>query len=913
MQPIESERRASPSGDDTFPSWHSLPVDETLRQLETDVETGLAETEAQDRLAEHGPNRLLSRGSPSPWALLLDQFKEAMVLVLMAAAAVSYLVGDLKDTLVVLAIVVLNAALGFSQEYRAERAMEGLRQFAVPHVRCLRDGKVREIEATLMVPGDIFFLEAGGAVPADGRLVEAVNLKVEEATLTGESIPVDKTTDPVETEAVVADRHNIVHLGTSVTFGRAKAVAVKTGMRTELGRVAQMLDSVQSQETVLQRRMNRLGKRLALMALALVGIIFLLGVLRGFGVTEMLLTAITLAVAAVPEGLPAVVTIALALGARRMVERKALIRRLPAVETLGSVTTICSDKTGTLTENRMKATTLQAGRSRIDVSETDVTTVEENAQRDLLLVAGALCNDATRREGAEGGPGVLGDPTEVALAMAAGRWKLDQEELRSLLPRVGEVPFSSDRKRMSTVHQVRPEARRRFAFLPPEPYAVFCKGAVERVLAICTETWEGHSAKTLDENQTRFFRECEDQLAGSGQRVLGVAFRGLENLPEPSAMEGVEEGMRLVGLVGISDPARPEAKTAIEMARSAGIRVMMITGDHQKTAQAIAQAVALQRSGDGAVDGRQLLGLSPAQFEESVAKVSVFARVTPEQKLRIVEALQRQGEIVAVTGDGVNDAPALKRAEIGVAMGVSGTDVAKEAADAVLLDDNFATIVAAIEEGRTIYDNIRKFVRYLLATNLGEICAMLAGLLGGLPVPLLPLQILWINLITDGLPALALGVEPAEPDIMKRPPHPPGESLFSRGLWQHVLWVGLMMGALVYWVQWSSISTGAEAWQTMVFTTLALAQMAHVLAIRSERRSLFQQGLFSNKWMVAAVSSTVLLQLAVVYVPFLQRMFDTRALSPRQLLLTAGVASLVFVAVELEKMIRRARLAGGPG
>ncbi len=914
MRPFDSKNRSSagnladnsPGISGAGPDWHSLSANEAARRLQTDLESGLTQAEAEQRLAKHGLNRLSGRGGPSPWSLLLNQFKEAMVMVLMAAAIVSYLVGDLKDTVVVLAIVALNAALGFSQEYRAERAMEGLRKFAVPHVHCLRDGKIREIEATRLVPGDLFLLEAGGAVPADGRLVEAVNLKVEEGTLTGESVPVAKDVRQVEDEHTpVADRHNMVYSGTSATFGRAKVLVVGTGMETELGRIARMLESVQTEDTVLQQRMNRLGKRLAVLALGLVGIIFLLGVLRGFQVTEMLLTAITLAVAAVPEGLPAVVTIALALGARRMVQRNALIRRLPAVETLGSVTTICSDKTGTLTENRMKAATIQAGRARLEISDRDGTTFDEDDTRDLLLLAAALCNDAKRQTRAEGGVEVIGDPTEVALVEAAGRFELLQGELETLLPRVGEVPFSSDRKRMTTVHRVGPEARARFPLLPSEPFAAFCKGAVEGLLEICSGAVGQEGPHPLADSETRFFRECEDQMAARGQRVLGVAVRGVEDLPESSAMEAVEGKMVLVGLVGIMDPARPEAKGAIETARAAGIRVVMITGDHQKTAQAIAKDLALQ-GGDGpALDGRQLHGLTPSQFAETVSRVSIFARVSPEQKLRIVESLQERGEIVAVTGDGVNDAPALKKAEIGVAMGVTGTDVAKEAADAVLLDDNFATIVAAVEEGRTIYDNIRKFVRYLLATNLGEIFTMLAGLLAGLPVPLLPLQILWINLITDGLPALALGVEPAEPDIMKRPPHPASESLFARGLWQHVVWVGLLMGGLVYSVQWKAVSDGVEAWQTMVFTTLALAQMAHVLAIRSERRSLFQQGLFSNPWMVAAVSSTIVLQLAVVYIPFLQGIFDTQALSIRELAATAGVASLIFVAVEVEKLVRR--------
>ncbi len=886
--------------------WHTLTAEQAIRQLKSDPDKGLGSVEAEERLLRHGPNRLRSKGGPSPWKILLDQFREAMVLLLLTASLVSWWVGDIKDAIVILALVALNAALGFSQEYRAEKAMEALQKFSVPHVRCLRDGEVAEIEATSLVPGDVFLLDAGAAVPVDGRLIEAPNLKVEEAALTGESAPVEKRADASPApDASLGDCGNMVYMGTSVSQGRAKAVATVTGMDTELGKIATMLESVQSEPTVLQRRMNRLGKRLALLALGLVGIIFLLGLVRGYEMSIMLLTAITLAVAAVPEGLPAVVTIALALGARRMVQRNALIRRLPAVETLGSVTAICSDKTGTLTENKMTAAVLDAAGRRLDLRGCQTLPEDGSEALKTLLLAGALCNDAKPRKKDQGGNSdLIGDPTDTALAAAAARFGLVKENLETLLPRTAEIPFSSDRKRMTTVHDPDEQARLRFPGLPSQPHVAFCKGAVEGLLEICGGAYT-EDGKPWSEEAREKVREIDNELASLGHRVLGVAARGFAELPDTAAPEAVEREFRFLGLVGIQDPARPEAGPAVQKARSAGVRVLMITGDHQSTAQSIAGNLGFDVDGRCALTGRQLQSMTAEQLREAVQEVSIYARVSPEQKLRIVEALQDCGHVVAVTGDGVNDGPALKRADIGIAMGVTGTDVAKEAADAVLLDDNFATIIAAVEEGRTIYDNIRKFVRYLLATNLGELWTMLLGLLAGLPVPLLPLQILWINLVTDGLPALALGVEPAEPDIMRRPPLSPRESIFARGLWQHILWVGLLMGLLCLAVQSLALENALENWQTMVFTTLALAQMAHVLAIRSEKLSLFQQGLLSNKWMIAAVASTLLLQAAVIYHPFLQAVFETKPLSPAQLAVTIGVASVVFVAVELEKAIRR--------
>ncbi len=888
--------------DAATPLWHTLPVEEAVARLETDSEKGLSQAEAAARLEKYGPNRLESRGKRRPLAILAAQMKETMVLVLLAASAVSYLVGDIKDTVVILAIVVLNALLSFFQEYRAEQALEALKRLAVPEVNVVRAGHVKKVEATRLVPGDLVQLEAGVSVPADARLIESVNLKAEESALTGESVPVEKSEEAAEDpSASLGDRLCMVHQGTTITYGRGSAVVVATGMSTELGRIARLLQEVEREETPLQRRMDQLGKRLAAVALALVGVIFLLGLLRGFALSDMLLTSITLAVAAVPEGLPAVVTIALALGARRMARRKALVRRLPSVETLGSVTSICSDKTGTLTQNRMTVSLIDVAGARLDLSRAEKLPDEDRGIFELMLIGGALCSDVVDESGRV--EDMLGDPTEIALVAAAEKFGFHKPDLEQSMPRVAEAPFSSERKRMLTVHQVA-EAERRP--LPERhPYIAFCKGGVDNIVEISTSVFDQGAVERLDDSWIARIEEANAHHASQGARVLAVAFRGLSAEPGGNPQE-LEKDLTFVGLVVMSDPIRPEVVKAVAQAREAGIRTIMITGDHPLTATAVARKLGIHREEVAVMTGKELEKLSEAELRDRVADTAVYARVSPEHKLRIVQALQARREIAAVTGDGVNDAPALKKADIGVAMGITGTDVAKEAADAVLLDDNYATIVAAVEEGRTIYDNIRKFVKYLLTTNLGELWTMLLGLLAGLPVPLLPLQILWINLVTDGLPARALGVEPPDLDVMKRPPHPPGEGIFARGLGRHILWVGLLMGLLTFGLQAVTVHYGFERWQTMVFTTLALAQMAHVLAIRSEWQSLFQQGLFSNPWMVMAVSSTLLLQMAVLYLEPLQVIFDTQPLTGSELAVCLLLSLLVFVAVEIEKWRKRA-------
>ena len=900
--------------------WHRLETTQVLEALGTEREAGLATAEAERRLATYGPNELTERAATSPWIILWEQLTGVMVVVLIVAAVISGLLGDWKDAIAILAIVLLNAALGFSQEYRAARAIAALKQLAVPTVRVRRGGQVREVSSRVLVPGDLVLLEAGALVPADGRLVEAANLRIEEAALTGESEPVEKRVSALAREDLpLGDRVNMMYMGTVVTYGRGEAVITETGMDTELGRIAEMIQSVDREPTPLQRRLAQLGRGLAVAALVIVAIVFALGLLRGEDLRLMFLTAISMAVAAIPEGLPAVVTIALALGAQRMLKRKALIRKLPAVETLGSVTVICSDKTGTLTENRMTVTVLDVLgetqqvdtllRDGVPVVDAEVTRGVRPTVRSLglLVKAAALANDAVLQQADDGSSlRAVGDPTEGALVIAAAQLGLLKSDLDRRWPRVEEVPFTSERKRMTTIHRVNVTAEETDAPWCCGPYVGFAKGAVDSLLDVSSRVWAGDEAVPLSDELRARIEAANNRLAGEGQRVLGVAFRTLEEIPEKADEASIERDMTIIGLIAMIDPPRPEVREAVQVARQAGIRPVMITGDHPLTAQMIARELDISTGGK-ALTGQDLARMSIEELETVVEDVPVYARVSPEHKLKIVDALQNRGHIVAMTGDGVNDAPALKKADIGVAMGITGTDVSKEAADMVLLDDNFATIVAAVQEGRVIYDNIRKFIKYTLTSNAGEIWVMLLAPFIGMPLPLLPLQILWINLVTDGLPGLALGVEPAERGTMRRPPFHPAENIFGRGLGRHVLWVGLLMGLVSLGLGYWAWRTDRTNWQTMLFTTLTLAQMGHALAVRTGRDSLFRVGLLSNRALLGAVLLTFVLQLAVIYVPFLQDLFNTAALSAGELALSLVVATLVFWGVELEKLVLRRR------
>ncbi|GAB4526925.1 MAG: cation-translocating P-type ATPase [Anaerolineae bacterium] len=896
--------------------WYRLEREEVLARLETDLEQGLDQAEAQRRLAEYGPNELVERGTKSPWLILWEQTTALLVIILIVAAVVSVALGDFKDAVAILAIVVLNTVLGFTQEYRAEQAMAALKKLAVPTVRVRRDGRLIEISARELVPGDIVQLEAGAFVPADGRVLESVNLRTEEAALTGESEPVDKYVTRLSGDDLpLGDRRNMVYMGTVVSYGRGTAVITETGMNTELGHIADMIQTVEQEQTPLQRRLDQLGRGLALAALVIVAVVFILGLLRGENWRLMLLTAISMAVAVVPEGLPAVVTIGLALGAQRMLKRKALIRKLPAVETLGSVTTICSDKTGTLTENRMTVTVLDVmGETQtvetmlrhrvpvLDLGRTPGVRPQVRSLR-LLVIASALCNDAVLEADMDGDRyRAIGDPTEGALVLAAAQLGFRRHELDQRFPRVAEIPFTSERKRMTTVHQVRATPDETDIPCQDVPYVAFCKGAVDGLLELTSQVWSGDEAVPLTEELRGRIEAANERLAKDGQRVLGVAFRPLSALPESADEAGLERDLTFIGLVGMMDPPRPEVKHAVDTCRAAGIRPVMITGDHPLTANHIAHELKIAINGQ-VLTGQDLARLSVEELETVVEDVPVYARVSPEHKLKIVQALQDRGHIVAMTGDGVNDAPALRKADIGVAMGITGTDVAKEAADMVLLDDNFATIVAAVEEGRTIYDNIRKFIKYTLTSNAGELLVMLLAPFLGLPLPLLPLQILWINLVTDGLPGLALTLEPAERGTMRRPPYSPQESIFGRGLGRDIVWVGLLMALVSLGVGYWGWSSGNAAWQTIIFTTLVLSQLGNALALRSERESLFSIGLLSNRAMLGTLLLTFGLQLAVVYVPFLQAIFKTQALSPRDLVISLVLSTVVFWGVETKKLL----------
>jgi len=885
------------------PRWATLSS-ETVLSAVSGRPAGLSSEEAVNRARQYGPNALRDNRGKGPGRILWDQWTSTMVVIMLVAAVLSFVVGDSKDAAVILAIVVLNTVLGFFQEYKAEKSLAALKKMAVPRVRVRRNGHVEETPSSSLVPGDVVLIEAGNVVPADGRFLEAVNLRVQESALTGESEPVDKTTETLAGENLpLGEQRNRAFMGTVATYGHGVFVVTETGMSTELGRVAALLQSSPPETTPLQRRLDALGKQLAAVALVIVALVFILGVVRGEGLRLMFMTAVSLAVAAVPEGLPAVVTIALALGAQRMLKRRALIRKLPAVETLGSVNIICSDKTGTLTENRMTITVLDVAGHQLTIGgESDNAAAPPPAMK-WLLIGGTLCNDAVleiHRDDVR----FLGDPTEGAFLMAAWHEGLGKHDLDRLFPRIDEIPFDSVRKRMTTRHRTPPAAD-----MPerPAPFGGaatvgFSKGAVASVLSICGTVWTDGRREPLTPVWRERIEKANDALAGRGMRVLGVAFGG-EGAATASS-KPLESGLTFLGMVGMIDPPRPEVKDAVALCRRAGIRPLMITGDHPLTAQHIAQQLRISDAPDF-LTGTDVDILTDDELENRVKTVAVFARVSPEHKLRIVAALQKHGFNVAMTGDGVNDAPALKRADIGVAMGVTGTDVAKESADMVLLDDNFATIVAAIAEGRVIYDNIRKFMRYLLTTNFAEILVMAAGPLLGLPLPLLPLQILWINLVTDGLPALALGLEPGERHIMDRPPVKPTEGLFARGLGAHVLWVGLWMAGSVLAAAGFLWRRGDPHWQTTLFTALAFMQMAHVMAIRSERDSLLRQGLRSNPWLLGAVGSTLGLQALVVYVPFLQKVFGTRALGAGNLAVAGALALGVFAAVETEKAFRR--------
>ncbi len=881
-----------------------------------DTALGLGAAEAQARLTSAGPNELTAGAGVRPWRILVGQVTSPILLLLIGAGVLSAAMGKGAEAVVILVVVVLNAWVGFRQEYRAERAMASLQAMSTPTATVLRDGAAQEIPAREVVPGDVALLDAGAHVPADGRLVEAHGLRVDESALTGESVPVEKHIATGALAAAPAEGGPMAYSGTNVTAGRGRLLVTATGMNTELGRIAELLDTADAGRTPLQLRLDVLVKRLALLAGVLVLVVFASGLARGAPLDTLLLTAVSLAVAAVPESLPAVVTITLALGAQRMLARDALVRRLYAVETLGSVTTICSDKTGTLTQNRMTVVVLDVAGDRRTVGseDDDVDAALDRPELMLLLAGGALCNDTTVTEDGL----LLGDPTETALVAAAEHYGLSAAELGRGVPRESELPFDSDRKRMTTVHSISgvvPGALR--AALDAADLqgsggdrVAFTKGAVDGLLARCETLNADGGVVVLDGSLRERTQSAADEMAAAGIRVLGVAMRCWREGERVPPDEAVERRLTFLGMQGMIDPARPGVADAVATCRAAGVRAIMITGDHPLTARAIAHELGIVTDDASVVTGAELAVLDERELESTVRATSVYARVSPEHKIRIVGALQRQGQVVAMTGDGVNDAPALEQADIGVAMGITGTDVTKDAADMVLRDDNFATVVAAVREGRVVFDNIRKFIRNILSGNVAEVSVMVIAPFLGMPIPLAPLQILWLNLVTDGLPAMALAVEPPEPDVMGRPPTPVAASLLGADHGWRILTRGAALTVLVLVPAFLLWDAGNDAWQTVLFSSIAFAELAGGFAMRSEAVSLRGLGLFTNRALIVAVGLTAALQVGLVSTPALREIIGLEALGVGEWLLVLGIAAAYYLTVECDKLWQRRARTG---
>ena len=878
--------------------WHTLSAADACARLES-FSAGLTAAEAARRLDEYGSNELQAAHRISPWTILFEQFKNVLIVILLAATVLSAFLGHGVEAVAITVILLFSVVLGFVQEYRAERAIEALRQMAAPTATALRDGEEREIPARDLVPGDVVVLRAGNRIPADARLIEAVNLQIQEAALTGESVPVEKHAAPLSNpELALGDRKNMAYAGTTATYGRGRAIVAATGMKTEFGKIAQMLQTVETGKTPLQENLDKLGHTLGRAAFVVVGIIVALGLFRGQPFIEMLVFGIALAVAVVPEALTAVVTISLAIGVQRLVKRRALMRRLPAVETLGSTSVICSDKTGTLTKDEMTARKLYVAGQLLEVSgagyephgqfSRDGVSVEPSTPLERLLQAAALASDAhIARNEVAGRWQVTGDPTEGALVVVAAKAGLNKAALDAQFPRVHEIPFASDTKRMTTLHSV------------AEDVVAFAKGAPEIILDSCERQWTADGETRLDAASRNELVETVRHMASEGLRVLAVASKA------GATLENAERDMTFLGLVGMIDPPRPEAKAAIQTCEQAGIRVVMITGDHPITAHAVARELGLLKAGR-VTSGAELEAMSEAELERQVENIEVYARVSPAHKLRVVTALQKKGHVVAMTGDGVNDAPALKKADIGIAMGITGTDVAKEAAAMMLTDDNFASIVAAVEEGRGIYSNIKKYLMFLLSSNIGEIGLMGGAMLLGLPLPLTAVQILYVNLATDGLPALALALDPPEADLMRRKPGNPRTGIFTRpvvtlmmvgGVWSMLVNLSLFAWAL------NSGRSVAEA-MTMTFVSLVLIQFFKAYNFRSDRLSVLNRP-FANTWLNWAISWEFVLLLVVVYVPSLHKPFGTFSLSVVDWAIVVGLALTISPVLEAAKWMER--------
>lgn len=925
--------------------WHALSLEDVTRTLETDAERGLTSAEAGKRQERFGFNELKERPPISFWTRLLDQLKGFVVIILIVAALISAALGDFIEAAVIMAIVVLNAAIGVIQESKAEAALAALKKMAAPDAQVIRDGHRTTVPSRELVPGDVVLLEAGNVIPADVRLSETANLKVDEASLTGESVPVNKRAEKILAEdAGLGDRSNSAYMSTMVNYGRGKAIVVKTGMNTEIGLIAEMIQSFEEEETPLQKKLNDLGKTLGIACLAICGLVFVIGfgrfVMETGSLTmnramidkalELFMIAVCLAIAAVPEGLPAIVTICLALGMREMVRRHALIRRLPAVETLGSATVICSDKTGTLTQNQMTVTRIWAdgkdyqvtGRGYDPVGECqleggDCTAVSplEHSVLQATLRAGGLCNDADleREENASRSCRMVGDPTEGALVVAAAKVGFWRNELEKLHPRVAEIPFDADRKRMTTIHALN-EAPKEGAdpiTSAGSAYVAVVKGAPDLVLNCCTQIETAGGPSLLTEEKRKEILAANARMASEALRVLAMAYKPLAEVPEEPTPAVIEKECIFLGLQGMIDPARTEVAPAVAKARKAGLRTVMVTGDYAATAAAVAKEIGILRPNGRVISGAEIEAMDDAALQKIIHEVDVFARVAPSHKVRIVEALKARGDVVSMTGDGVNDAPALKRANIGVAMGITGTDVTKQTADMVLTDDNYVSIVSAIEQGRIIYSNIRKFVYFLISCNLAEIAIIFIATLAGWPSPLTAIQLLWLNLLTDGAPALALGMEKGDPDIMDRPPRPPQEPVINREMLigTAVQTVAITSAVLIaYWrgMMWEAeqgMGPDVVIAETMAFVTLILSELFRAYTSRSERYPLFKLGVFTNKYMQYAVGFSILLLLPVVYIPALQPIFGTVSLTAAEWALIIPLVLIPAVANEVQKYV----------
>ena len=862
--------------------WHHMSLDKINKDLQTDFANGLTSEKVSAKREQFGLNKLAGKKKKTMLQRFLEQFKDAMVLILILAAAISFVVAwnghektEFLEPIIILFIVIVNAIMGVVQESKAEKALDALQNMSSPHAKVIRNGKLEVVESAEVVPGDIIVFEAGDYIPADARLIESASLKCEESALTGESVPSEKDARAeIAENAPLGDRLNMIFTGCSVSYGRGKAVVTDTGMNTQMGKIAKLLDSSSDTQTPLQLKLARLGKYLGIFAIGICLVIFVIGWLSGMKALEIFMIAVSLAVSAIPEGLPAIVTIVLALGVQRMVKKNAIIRRLPAVETLGSASVICSDKTGTLTQNKM---TVVNG-----WTEDTLQSVDEHVPDNIktLLKLAALASDGSV-EFVDGREKHVGDPTETSIILAAMKNGMSKEQINAECPRVGEIPFDSDRKLMTTVNMI-----------DGKPVAIV-KGACDVMFSRCV---------TGDLEQAR---KMNEEMATRALRVLAVGYKQLQSVPETLTSEEIENGLTFVGLIGMIDPPREEAKDAVATCIMAGIRPIMITGDHIVTASAIAKELGILREGDLAMTGTELSQMSDEEFAANIRKYSVYARVSPEDKIRIVKAWQSAGEIVSMTGDGVNDAPALKQADIGCAMGITGTDVAKGAADMTLTDDNFATIVEAVQEGRGIYDNIKKAIQFLLGTNIGEVITVFMAMLFWQESPLLAMHLLWMNLVTDGLPALAMGVEPVESDIMTRKPKPKNEGLFADGLGVRIVLQGIMFAALTligYYVG-KTYFGGISAGQTMAFLVLSASQLFHVLNVRT-KKSIFVSPLHKNKYMVGALCISFLLIVLIAFVPPIAKIFKIVMLPAKAYLLALGLSIVPIVVIEIEKLIR---------